>query len=83
MRATEAVCFAFSGTGWTAAAAQIECAQAAAGVYNSASCPTAGRVGECVFRPDGDAAREIVHTFYASMDPLLAEAVCRGTFRAF
>lgn len=83
VRAVEPVCFAFTGPGWTAAAAQAECAGAASGVFQSAACPTADRIGECVYRPGGDAARELVHTFYAPMDPLIAEAVCRGTFRTF
>jgi hypothetical protein len=82
VRAAEGLCFAFTGPGWTAAAAQAECARAGGGVFQSALCPTDDRVGECVYRPDGDAAREIVSTFYAPMDPLVAEAVCRGTFRA-
>ena len=82
-RAVEPLCFDFSGTGWTAAAAQAECARTEGGVFQSAACPTAERIGACVYRPDGDAAREIVYTFYAPMEPLIAEAVCRGTFRAF
>jgi hypothetical protein len=82
VRAVEPVCFAFSGPGWTPPAAQAECANAG-GVYQSAVCPTEERVGECVHRPDGDVAREVVHTFYRPMEPLIAEAVCEGTFRAF
>jgi hypothetical protein len=81
VRATESLCFAFTGPGWTAEAAQAECSRAEGGVFQSAGCPTDARVGECAYRPDGDAAREIVSTFYAPMDPLIAEAVCRGTFR--
>jgi hypothetical protein len=80
--AVEPVCFAFSGPGWTPAAAQAECANAG-GVYGSAACPTNDRVGECVHRPDGDVAREVVHTFYRPMDTLLAEGICDGTFRPF
>jgi hypothetical protein len=82
-RGVEPLCFVFSGTGWTPAAAQAECARAEGGVFQSAACPTDDRIGECVYRPEGDAAREIVYTFYAPMEPLIAEAVCRGTFRAF
>ena len=81
--AAEPMCFAFSGTSWTAEAAEAECSHAAGGVFQTAACPTEDRIGECVYRPDGDAAREIVYTFYRPMDPLIAEGVCRGTFRAF
>lgn len=81
-RAVEPLCFAFTGTGWTLASAQAECAASEAGVFLSSPCPTDGRIGECVHRPEGDAAREIVYSFYAPMDPLIAEAVCPGTFRA-
>lgn len=82
-RGVEPLCFAFTGAGWTLAAAQAECAGAEGGVFQSAACPTEARIGACVYRPEGDAAREIVYTFYAPMDPLVAEGVCRGTFRAF
>ena len=83
LRATEGVCYAFTGLGWTTEAAQSECSMAPGGVFQSARCPTAERIGECVYRPGEDAARELVYTFYTPVDPLIAEGVCRGTFRAF
>ncbi|NNF57951.1 MAG: hypothetical protein HKN04_06885 [Rhodothermaceae bacterium] len=78
LRASEMMCYAFTGSGWTLEAGQTECA---AGTFEAQACPTADRIGECVYQPGGDAAREITYTFYAPMDPLIAEGVCRGTFR--
>ena len=78
LRASETMCYAFTGSGWTAEAGRTECA---AGTYQAQACPTADRIGECIYQPGGDAAREITYTFYAPMDPLIAEGVCRGTFR--
>lgn len=81
-RSVEPLCFAFTGAGWTLAAAQAQCATAEGGVFQSTPCPSAERIGECVHRPEGDATREIVYAFYTPMDPIIAEAVCPGTFRA-
>ena len=78
LRASETMCYAFTGAGWTTEAGRTECA---AGTFQTQACPTADRIGECVYQPGGDAAREITYTFYAPMDPLIAEGVCRGTFR--
>lgn len=78
MRSTESHCMAFTGSGWTANSAQRQCT----GTYQTGACPTANRIGLCIYRPDDDATREIVYTFYEPMDPLLAEGICAGTFRA-
>lgn len=82
-RPAEPLCYAFTGPGWTAEGAQNECRGAIGGTYGVGACPTARRIGECVYRPGGDAEREVVYTFYAPQDPLLAEGICPGTFRAF
>lgn len=80
---TEPLCYAFTGPGWTSASAETECSGAIGGTYSSAACPTAERIGECVYRPGGDADRELVYTFYAPQDPMIAEGICPGTYRAF
>lgn len=81
-RSAESMCYAFTGDGWTAQTAQTECSGSGS-TYRASACPTVGRIGECTYRPDDDAARELVYTFYEPMDPVLAEGICRGVWRAF
>jgi len=82
-RPAEPLCYAFTGAAWTVEGAQNECLGAIGGTYGTAACPTSNRIGECVYRPGGDAEREVVYTFYAPQDPLIAEGICPGTYRAF
>lgn len=82
-RPSEPLCYAFTGPAWTAESAQNECSGVIGGTYGTETCPTAQRIGECVYRPGGEAEREVVYTFYAPQDPLIAEGICPGTYRAF
>ena len=83
LRASEHLCYAFTGLSWTPESAETECSGAIGGTYGPATCPTAERIGECVYQPGGDAEREVTYTFYAPTEPFLAEARCNGVYRAF
>ena len=80
VRETESFCFAYTGTGWTPAAAQTHCAAAPASAFGAGTCPTEGRIATCTFRRPSEPTRELVYTYYEPYDVGLAELACPGEF---
>ena len=80
VRASEGFCFAFTGEGWTPAAARAQCDAAPGATFAPAACPREGRIATCTFERPSAPGREIVYTYYAPYDPALAELACPGTF---
>ena len=80
VRASEGFCFAFTGDGWTPAAARAQCDAAPESAFGPGTCPLADRIATCAFERPSAPGREIVYTYYAPYDPALAELACPGTF---
>ena len=80
VRETEGFCFAYTGSGWTAAEAEVHCDAAPDAAFGARACPQEGRIATCVYRRPSAPEREIVYTYYAPYDPMLAELACPGTF---
>ncbi len=82
VRSTDNRCIDFTGSGWTLEGAQSECANAPGSSFVTETCPSTNRIGTCTIHPNGDASLELIQTFYAPMDPILAEGICPGRFEA-
>ncbi|MEO0559087.1 MAG: hypothetical protein AAF170_12985 [Bacteroidota bacterium] len=80
VRETESFCFTYTGTGWTAEDAEAQCSEAPASSYRQSACPTANRIGTCIFRRPSDPTLEVVYTYYAPYDVDIAEVACPGEF---
>ena len=76
VRASEGFCLAFTGDGWTPAAARAQCDAAPDAAFGAAACPLADRIATCTFERPSAPGREIVYTYYAPYDPALAELAC-------
>ena len=82
VRDSDSLCIDFTGSAWTQQGARAECANAPGSSFRAETCPSGNRVGTCVIHPNGDASLEMIHSFYAPMDPILAEGICPGRFEA-
>lgn len=82
VRASDNLCIDFTGSAWSQLTAQAECENAPRSSFRTETCPSGNRIGTCVIHPNGDAALELVHSFYEPMDAILAEAICPGRFEA-
>ena len=80
VRATEGYCFAYTGAGWTPASARANCDGAPSATFGPGACPLADRIATCAFRRPSEPDREILYTYYAPADLLMAELACPGTF---
>lgn len=80
VRETEGYCFAYTGAGWTPGAAEANCGRAPASAYGPGACPLADRIATCAFRRPSEPDREILYTYYAPADLMMAELACPGTF---
>lgn len=80
VRATEGYCFAYTGPGWSPRSARANCAGAPGAAFDPGACPLDGRVATCAFRRASEPDREILYTYYAPADLVLAEIACPGTF---
>lgn len=77
---TESFCFAYTGDGWSRQAAREHCDAAPDSRYRPATCPSENAVATCRFTRDGAPTLEIVYTYYAPYDLMLAELACPGDF---
>ncbi len=82
VRDADNLCIDFTGSAWNDGSAHTECSNAPGGSFRAETCPTGDRIGTCVIHPNGNASLEMVHSFYAPMDPILAEGICPGRFEA-
>ena len=82
VRNSDNLCIDFTGAAWTPDGARAECMNAPGSSFRAEICPSEGRVGTCIIHPNGDGSLEIVHSFYAPMDPILAEGICPGRFES-
>ena len=80
VRATEGYCFAYTGAGWSPRSARANCAGAPGATFDPGACPLGDRVATCAFRRPSEPDREILYTYYAPADLVLAELACPGTF---
>ena len=80
VRQTESFCFTYTGTGWTPEEAEAQCGEAPSSSYRQTACPTANRIGTCIFRRPSDPTLEVVYTYYAPYDVNIAEVACPGEF---
>lgn len=82
LREADNLCIAFTGSDWTDSGARTECSNAPGSNYQSGECSTENRIGTCTIHPSGNENLEMVHSFYAPMNPILAEGICPGRFGA-
>ena len=80
VRATEGYCFAYTGAGWSPRSARANCAGAPGATFDPGACPLDDRIATCAFRRPSAPEREILYTYYAPADLVLAELACPGTF---
>ena len=80
VRETESFCFAYTGAGWSRRAATQHCGDAPDSAYRPAACPAEDAIATCRFTRDGAPTLEIVYTYYAPYDLMLAQLACPGEF---
>ncbi len=82
VRASEAFCFDYEGTGWTPRLARDHCGRAPGARFGAGACPDADRIATCTFeRPDAP-GQTLVYAYYAPYPVDLARLACPGAFES-